>query len=78
MTGLYLYDSKCFEYIRGLRPSDRGELEITEVNNAYIKEGELKWKELKGFWSDAGTFESLFKTNEYWAHRGLTEGLKKG
>ncbi len=78
VTGLYLYDSKCFEYIRGLRPSDRGELEITEVNNAYIKEGELKWKELKGFWSDAGTFESLFKTNEYWAHRGLTEGLKKG
>ena len=55
-----------FDFIRKCTPSDRGELEITEVNNFYIKAGKLRWAELKGYWSDAGTFESLFEANKYW------------
>lgn len=69
VTGLYLYDARVFDYIRTLVPSGRGELEITDVNNCYIGAGELRWAELDGFWSDAGTFESLFRTNAYWAQR---------
>ena len=69
VTGLYLYDHKVFEFIRTLEPSARGELEITDVNNAYIRLGQLKWAELKGFWSDAGTFASLFRSNVFWAQK---------
>lgn len=69
VTGLYLYDSTVFDKIRALKPSDRGELEVTDLNNLYIKEGKLSWSELSGFWSDAGTFDSLFRTNEYWAKK---------
>jgi len=64
VTGLYIYDSKVFEIIRNLKPSGRGELEITDVNNAYVKMGEMEYSVLKGFWSDAGTFESLFRASE--------------
>lgn len=71
VTGLYVYDKNVFEIIRKLKPSERGQLEITDVNNVYIKRGKLKWSELKGFWTDAGTYASLFKANKYWA-------LKKG
>lgn len=67
VTGLYLYDHQVFDFIRSISPSARGELEITDVNNAYIERGQLRWSELEGFWSDAGTFESLFRTNAYWA-----------
>ncbi|MDP3994965.1 MAG: sugar phosphate nucleotidyltransferase [bacterium] len=66
VTGLYLYDTSVFEMISRIKPSDRGQLEITDVNNAYIKKGVLNWKELKGFWTDAGTYASLFKANSYW------------
>lgn len=69
VTGLYLYDNKVFDYIKKVKPSARGQLEITDVNNFYIKAGRLQWQELKGFWSDAGTFESLFSTNQYWASK---------
>ncbi len=69
VTGLYLYDHKVFEFIKTLEPSARGELEITDVNNAYIGLGQLKWAELKGFWSDAGTFASLFRSNVFWAQK---------
>ncbi len=69
VTGLYLYDNRVFEYIKTLEPSARGELEITDVNNAYIAQGLLRWAELKGFWSDAGTFESLFRSNVFWAQK---------
>ena len=69
VTGLYLYDYGVFDFIRGTSPSARGELEITDVNNMYIDTGQLHWTELDGFWSDAGTFESLFRTNAYWAQR---------
>ncbi|PIR99262.1 spore coat protein [Candidatus Collierbacteria bacterium CG10_big_fil_rev_8_21_14_0_10_44_9] len=74
VTGLYLYDSKVYDIIRSLKPSARGELEITDVNNAYIKIGKMYWRELKGFWSDAGTFHSLFRSNRYWAQKKL--GIK--
>lgn len=73
VTGLYLYDNKVFDIVRTCKPSTRGELEITDVNNAYLKQGLLKWFELKGFWSDAGTFESLFRSNSFWAKKS---GLK--
>jgi glucose-1-phosphate thymidylyltransferase len=77
VTGLYIYDNRVFEYVRQCRPSHRGELEITDVNNMYIESGELDWVELKGFWSDAGTFESLYRTNRFWAEKGL-EGSENG
>ncbi|MCE7897631.1 MAG: spore coat protein [bacterium] len=73
VTGLYLYDNTVFDKIRTLKPSGRGELEVTDLNNAYIKEGKLTWAILDGFWSDAGTFESLFRTNAYWAKKSLGE-----
>ncbi|MCS7049992.1 MAG: sugar phosphate nucleotidyltransferase [Thermomicrobium sp.] len=69
VTGLYLYDQRVFEFIRELEPSPRGELEITDVNNRYLELGLLRWVELQGFWSDAGTFESLHRANRYWAER---------
>jgi glucose-1-phosphate thymidylyltransferase len=69
VTGLYLYDDKVFDIIRDIEPSARGELEITDVNNHYIRRGQLHWAELNGFWSDAGTFESLFRTSAYWAQK---------
>jgi glucose-1-phosphate thymidylyltransferase len=61
VTGLYLYDNRVFDFIKQLKPSGRGELEITDVNNWYIKQGEMKFSVLDGFWSDAGTFESLLR-----------------
>ncbi|HXI03758.1 MAG TPA: sugar phosphate nucleotidyltransferase [Candidatus Saccharimonadales bacterium] len=59
VTGIYMYDASVFEIIKGLKPSARGELEITDVNNAYIERGEMAFEVLEGWWSDAGTFESL-------------------
>lgn len=59
VTGLYMYDATVFDLIRPLKPSRRGELEITDVNNAYIERGEMTWELLDGWWTDAGTFESL-------------------
>lgn len=69
VTGIYIYDNSVFDYIRKCDPNfaGRGELEITEVNNYYIKAKKLTWEELSGYWSDAGTFDSLFKANDYWA-----------
>ena len=64
VTGVYFYDASVFEIIRMLKPSGRGELEITDVNNAYIAKGQLAYDILDGWWTDAGTFESLNKANE--------------
>lgn len=64
VTGIYFYDSQVFEFIRSLKPSTRGELEITDVNNAYIKGGMLTWDRLDGWWTDAGTIESLYLANQ--------------
>jgi glucose-1-phosphate thymidylyltransferase len=71
VTGLYLYDADAFRFARELRPSARGELEITDVNNRYLEENRLGWASLDGFWSDAGTFESLYRSNRYWAEKRL-------
>lgn len=64
VTGLYLYDHRVFDVIKTLKPSGRGELEITDVNNAYIGQGEMGFSMLRGFWSDAGTFDSLLRASE--------------
>ncbi|MHC4471856.1 MAG: sugar phosphate nucleotidyltransferase [Planctomycetota bacterium] len=63
VTGIYMYDSRVFEIIDGLVPSGRGELEITDVNNAYIQRGEMYYETLEGWWTDAGTFESLHRAS---------------
>ena len=62
ITGLYIYDKEVFEMIKYLVPSKRGELEITDVNNEYIKKGKVNGSEIKGFWSDAGTPDSLLNS----------------
>ena len=59
VTGIYIYDATVFDKIRKLTRSNRGELEITDVNNQYIDEGSMTWAELDGWWTDAGTIESL-------------------
>lgn len=71
VTGLYIYDKQVFNFIKKIKPSGRRQLEITDVNNCYIKKGQLAWSELNGFWTDAGTFESLFRANSYWAQKKL-------
>ncbi|MCK4998484.1 MAG: NTP transferase domain-containing protein [Anaerohalosphaera sp.] len=64
VTGIYFYDNAVFDIISTLKPSGRGELEITDVNNAYIAKGQMSYDILNGWWSDAGTFESLAHVNE--------------
>jgi len=63
VIGIYMYDGRVFDIVKTLKPSDRGELEITDVNNAYVKEGTMTWDMLDGWWTDAGTFESLLRAN---------------
>jgi glucose-1-phosphate thymidylyltransferase len=63
VTGIYCYDNTVFEKCRSLKPSGRGELEITDVNNAYIREGSMRYSLLDGWWTDAGTFDSLLRAN---------------
>ena len=70
VIGIYMYDARVFEIIRTLIPSGRGELEITDVNNAYIDRDEMTWGELEGWWSDAGTFESLLHASNLVAETG--------
>ena len=69
VTGLYIYDSQVFKFINQIKPSDRGELEITDVNNYYARINQLRFKELKGFWRDAGTFDTLLEANIFWAEK---------
>ena len=64
ITGLYIFDSKVFDIIKTLSPSDRGELEITDVINAYVQLGTCTYGLVNGFWSDAGTFESLYEASK--------------
>jgi glucose-1-phosphate thymidylyltransferase len=63
VTGIYMYDNQVFDIINTLKPSKRGELEITDVNNAYIKQGALEYSVLDGWWTDSGTFDSLLRAN---------------
>jgi glucose-1-phosphate thymidylyltransferase len=63
VTGIYMYDGDVFDIVKGLKPSRRGELEITDVNNAYIVSGKMQYDILEGWWTDAGTFESLLRAS---------------
>ncbi len=73
VTGFYVYDTTVFEKIRTLRPSGRGELEITDLNNYYLAEGSLRHSVLDGWWTDAGTFESLLLANNLVAKGGANK-----
>jgi glucose-1-phosphate thymidylyltransferase len=77
VIGIYLYDASVFQKIRRLKPSGRGELEITDVNNFYLEEGNLTYEILDGWWTDAGTFESLLRANNLVAETG-TNKISKG
>jgi glucose-1-phosphate thymidylyltransferase len=73
VTGIYMFDSDVFDIIRGLVPSQRGQLEITDVNNTYIQRGTMSYTIFDGWWTDAGTFESLYRANERMAQRHTEE-----
>ncbi|HEX8455725.1 MAG TPA: sugar phosphate nucleotidyltransferase [Pyrinomonadaceae bacterium] len=73
VIGVYMYDADVFDIIKTLKPSARGELEITDVNNAYIERGEMTWNELQGWWTDAGTFESLLHAGRLVAETGANK-----
>jgi glucose-1-phosphate thymidylyltransferase len=73
VIGIYMYDASVFEIISTLKPSGRGELEITDVNNAYIERDEMTWDELDGWWTDAGTFESLLHASNLVAETGANK-----
>jgi len=73
VIGIYMYDAGVFDIVRTLEPPARGELEITDVNNAYIKRDEMTWDELDGWWTDAGTFESLLHAGRLVAETGANK-----
>ncbi len=73
VTGIYMYDGTVFDKIRRLTPSERGELEITDVNNAYIREGTMTFSFLEGWWTDAGTFDSLLRAANLVAEQRRSE-----
>jgi glucose-1-phosphate thymidylyltransferase len=73
VTGLYMYDPSVFDIIKTLKPSGRGELEITDVNNAYISRNEMSYAVVDGWWSDAGTFDSLLRSNILVASQSETD-----
>lgn len=70
VTGIYMYDGTVFDRIKKLSPSERGELEITDVNNMYLESGQLRWSTLNGWWTDAGTFPSLHRAANLVAKTG--------
>ncbi len=70
VVGLYMFDPHVFEVIETLQPSNRGELEITDVNNWYIDNGKMSWSVLDGWWTDAGTFDSLLRASQLVAKTG--------
>ena len=73
VTGFYMYDATVFDRIRAVKPSGRGELEITDVNNLYLADGLLTYSVLDGWWTDAGTFESLLRANNLVAQTGANK-----
>lgn len=77
ITGLYLYDNRVVEVAKQVKPSARGELEITELHNWYLQRGELKVDIVKGEWIDAGTFESLFRASELARKKSLQSSTSK-
>jgi glucose-1-phosphate thymidylyltransferase len=68
-----MFDRQVFDIVRTLKPSNRGELEITDVNNAYIARGEMTFDVLAGWWTDAGTFESLYRAGRLVAEGGANK-----
>ncbi|MEP0845819.1 MAG: NTP transferase domain-containing protein [Phycisphaerae bacterium] len=74
VTGVYFYDALVFDFIRTLKPSGRGEFEITDVNNAYLAAGLLEYDILDGWWTDAGTFESLYRAATLVREKGRSHG----
>ena len=78
VTGIYMYDATVFDKIRTLVPSRRGELEITDVNNAYIREGSMTFSYLDGWWTDAGTFESLLRAANLVANTDARKNVSTG
>jgi glucose-1-phosphate thymidylyltransferase len=78
VTGIYMYDSSVFDKIKTLVPSGRGELEITDVNNAYVREGSLTFSFLSGWWTDAGTFDSLLRAANMVKESGAATAQVKG
>ncbi|OGZ35515.1 MAG: spore coat protein [Candidatus Portnoybacteria bacterium RIFCSPLOWO2_01_FULL_43_11] len=76
-TGFYLYDNRVFDMIRKLKPSKRGEYEILDLNNLYLKEGTLTYQKIKGRWIDAGTFDSLLEANNFIAKKTKNEQFLK-
>jgi len=77
ITGLYVYDNSVIEKAKSLKPSARGELEITDINNMYLKEGNLEVRFVSGAWFDAGTFESLFEASSYMRQCSLKNNNNK-
>jgi glucose-1-phosphate thymidylyltransferase len=73
VIGVYMYDGEVYDIIRSLEPSGRGELEISDVNNAYIERNAMTWEELEGWWTDAGTFESLLRASNLVAETGANK-----
>ncbi len=69
VVGMYIYDNKVVDIAKNLKPSDRGEVEITDVNKEYLEKGELQVDVIDGIWEDAGTFDSLLRVNNYWAEK---------
>jgi glucose-1-phosphate thymidylyltransferase len=73
VIGIYMYDNEVFRIIETLEPSSRGELEITDVNNAYVKAGKMSYGMVDGWWTDAGTFESLLRASKLVAEGGANK-----
>jgi len=78
VIGIYLYDATVFQKIRRLKPSGRGELEITDVNNFYVEEAAMTFETLEGWWTDAGTFESLLRASNLVAKTGANKMRTQG
>lgn len=77
-TGLYCYDARVFELVKGLVPSRRGELEITDVNNSYLRSGELRYERVAGYWADCGeSIDALLRAGELVAERGANKSLPR-
>ncbi len=72
VVGLYIYDNRVVQYAKELAPSERGEIEITDINNRYLQDGELNVDIIDSIWLDAGTFDSLYEANKYWAEKRRT------
>ena len=71
VVGMYIYDNRVVQYAKELVPSERGEIEITDINNRYLKDGELSVDTIDSIWLDAGTFDSLYEANKYWFEKKL-------